>query len=154
MLEGIFAVFEAMALALTGRPQEDKGLWICGGTLLIIVVLVGGAAMVYGKKKVDTEKMVERRAIEVLATKGEAPELTKDAWGNAIKISYDEADDFRQATVISAGRDQEFGTKDDISATERDYHKTKIVGKWVGKKSIEFVKGAATGLKEGVMGDE
>ena len=72
----------------------------------------------------------------------------EDAWGNNLKASYVETKYRKTYTVSSAGRDGKHGTSDDIVGVDVDINKSRAVGKWIGGKSKEGVKG----LIDGVLG--
>jgi hypothetical protein len=69
----------------------------------------------------------------------------RDAWGNELHFSRLATKTYVQQTIVSAGKDGKFGTDDDIRGEDIDWNKSRIVGKWVGNKAKEFVKG----LKDG-----
>ena len=50
--------------------------------------------------------------------------------------------------MSSAGRDGKHGTSDDIVGVDVDINKSRAVGKWIGGKTKEGVKG----LIDGVLG--
>lgn len=64
-----------------------------------------------------------------------------DAWGHPLKFKRHATDVEVSQTVTSAGEDGQFGTKDDITYTDIDYNKSRLVGRWLGEKSKEVVKG-------------
>lgn len=72
-----------------------------------------------------------------------------DWWGNKLCISRVSNKERTEIVyrAISAGRDGEFGTDDDLSKLKTDSNNSKIIGKYVGEKAVQFSKG----LKEGVV---
>lgn len=71
-----------------------------------------------------------------------------DAWDNEIQIAVEKQDTGTIYIGKSAGRDLTFDTKDDILVTEVDWNKSKIVGKFIGKKSTEVIRGIVDGILE------
>jgi hypothetical protein len=50
--------------------------------------------------------------------------------------------------VASAGQDGIFGNEDDIEKSAVDWNKSRVIGKWVGQKSKQAIKGFKEGVKE------
>jgi hypothetical protein len=49
---------------------------------------------------------------------------------------------------VSPGKDKQLNTSDDIVVEKTDINKSRIIGRWVGKKTKEFAKGVIGGVKE------
>ena len=64
-----------------------------------------------------------------------------DAWGKPLHFIRHATDTSVSQTIISAGADGEFGSADDISYQDVDLNKSRLVGKWIGSRTKEFVKG-------------
>ena len=71
-----------------------------------------------------------------------------DYYGQACRIDIVGDDTVKTLTVVSAGRDHMFDTKDDVSYSRTEYNKSKIVGKWIGSKTKQFGKGLIEGFKQ------
>lgn len=72
-----------------------------------------------------------------------------DWWGNKIQITRVMNADKTAITytAVSAGKDGIPGNGDDLSKFVIDFNKSKIIGKWVGEKSKQAVKGMKEGIK-------
>ena len=72
-----------------------------------------------------------------------------DWWKTDICIKRELAPDgiAIEYTAISAGKDKTFETDDDMSVIKIDLNKSKMIGKWAGKRAKEAVKG----LREGIF---
>lgn len=73
---------------------------------------------------------------------------TIDQWGNHLRVDVVDGDTKKTYNVVSSGPDGKFNTTDDIIATKTDYKKTKLIGRWLGKKSKEFVDAFRNGDNE------
>ncbi len=76
-------------------------------------------------------------------------ENIQDWWAKPICIKREVAKD-KMAIVymaISAGRDSLFDTNDDYVSVKTDLNKSKMIGKWAGKRAKEITKG----LREGIF---
>ena len=114
----------------------------------VIAIAVG--FVVYMSPKWNTESTVKRAAyVSQNADTQTGTMQTRDAWGNLIHcVRTLEPDGMAIAYQIrSAGRDETMMTKDDIVYTEVDWNKSKIAGKWIGKKSKEAATGVVAGWK-------
>ena len=118
---------------------------------IVIAIFLGLAACNLRRLPfINTANQVAQMA--ALARQGEDILPQEDSWGNAIRLDIKHRDTDSIYTCISAGKDGEFDTEDDISATEVELHKSRIVGKWIGKKSVEAAKGVFGGVIEGIKG--
>jgi len=94
-----------------------------------------------------TSKVAERHGWEAIPADFEA-----DAWGNPIRLERIPAEGLDKTgigyLVVSPGPDGQLDTMDDIKALEIDWNKSRIVGKWMGKK----MRQAGEGMAEGIMG--
>lgn len=71
-----------------------------------------------------------------------------DKWGTTLLYRADsQSSEHKAVTVVSAGADKKFDTSDDVVIQKVDFNKSKIVGKWAGKRAKEAVQGWTEGLK-------
>jgi len=95
-------------------------------------------------KKTEKIVRVESRA---LAENADTP-VAKDAWGNELRYNVNKDDNHAIYTVVSSGRDELFGTRDDIQFTSYHFiNPAKMVGKWSGNQFREFGSGFIEGFK-------
>lgn len=149
MLDDIAGAFATIAIF---EMLGNKCVAAIVAVALLIGLPIAGIRYMITHKTVKTEEIAQTKANEVLSTKEEG-KVAKDAWGNPLQIVYSESAELRQATVTSGGKDEKFGTEDDIVKVATDLNKSRLVGQWVGKKSVEFSKGVASGIK-GAFSDE
>lgn len=132
------------------------------GFIILIIATIG---CVYIYKKVEhhnnllreearqkeleeqTEKFVHSLAHSGKISPEEKPgEIAlDDAWGNRLKYDNIIAENQITHIVISAGRDGQFDTADDILGKDVDTNYSKIIGRTIMDQAVEFGKG----LKEG-----
>ena len=74
--------------------------------------------------------------------------IKQDKWGNDLRYRGLINQDVIFTRVSSDGKDGEPDTKDDIVEERSDINKSRLVGKWLGRKSKEAVGGIIDGLKE------
>jgi len=125
-------------------------------TVVLFSVLVGVSiwAISYNVPRWKTEQSLPHMALDAKASRctqedfmaiqnGNAP--LQDGWGRDVGFKKIVEQELIAYVFCSSGRDGEFGTEDDIEASKLDWNKSRIIGKWLGKKSKEtFI-----GLKEG-----
>ncbi len=121
--------------------------------ICVLVVLITAVLINILVPQISTGTRLERAAVTAKVDDvddGTCFEDITDWWGNEVCISRvnDREKNVVIYTAISAGRDGEFGTDDDLSKVRRDYNKSKIIGKWAGKKFKQGVLGWYEGLKE------
>lgn len=122
--------------------------------LVIVGVVVG---VVYFWPVMQTQQLVAEQAKHLchgVEKKHPFNRLRRemDAWDVTLDYQRVSIEDpiSTKCIVTSAGRDQEFGTGDDIIGENVDYHKTKIVSKWLGTKASDAVEGFVDGVTEGL----
>ena len=97
----------------------------------------------------STKKLVDSEAKHYLSlvNKDEEYEGKQDVWGQPLKYEGSVEEDCIIVAVRSAGPDGSFDTSDDIVAVRQDLNKSKLVGKWAGKRIKEAASGLWQGLK-------
>lgn len=97
----------------------------------------------------STKKLVESEAKHYLSfvNKDEEYERKQDAWVQPLEYKGSVEEDCIIAVVRSAGPDGSFDTSDDIVGIRQDLNKSKLVGKWAGKRIKETASGFWEGLK-------
>ena len=95
-----------------------------------------------------TNKLIDAQA-KVACMSGSSPKVNlNDHW--SVETTLDISEDGNGSlfcTSRSAGRDNVFGTDDDLIAKHQNINKSRIVGAWVKDKGIEAIKGAFFGDK-------
>lgn len=119
-------------------------------SLLIILFLVGIVFACWISeflsvlvKKNNTRKLVESEAKHYLSYINKDQEYAKknDAWGRPLEYEGHVEEDCLISRVKSAGPDGMFGSEDDVVFVCKDLNKSKIIGKWAGKKIKEAGSG-------------
>jgi hypothetical protein len=121
-------------------------------TLLGFIFIAGLLIVIYFVTidKIKTEKIVKETAKVNMDDLPENTMLTKfDAWGRPLRFSRTiVSENAISQTVTSAGKDGKFDTTDDISHTDIDLNKSRLVGRYIGSRVKEFSKGIVEGSKE------
>lgn len=118
--------------------------------LAVIIVLSMFVAIPYAiwNHPVSKTEMILSSEVRELCRVGELAQESNDHWG--VNVSSDIREDGNGSifcTVTSAGRDNEFGTDDDLVATAQYINKSRIAGNWLRNKGKEAIKGAIFGDK-------
>ena len=125
-------------------------------SLFIILVIAAGIGIgiactwvVLEQEREYTKKLVDSEAKHYLsfANKDEEYEGKQDAWGRPLEYEGSVEEDRIIVSVRSAGPDGSFDTSDDIVSVRQDLNKSKLVGKWAGKRIKEAGSGLWQGLK-------
>lgn len=128
--------------------MKNFELKYCFFTVLAVAFLsiVGLAFLSKVNERREAQLALEKATLTQL--EAESAVEIKDYYGTNFKFDKTATDDCMTVVGISAGPDHIFGNEDDISCTKRNYNNSRIVGKWVSKKSKEFFKGVISGIAE------
>jgi|19_taG_2_1085344.scaffolds.fasta_scaffold00858_14 hypothetical protein len=132
-----------------------EGNFIIGVLVTVVVlflIVTGYLYYTHNKPFWDTEDAVRSEASKMVYAKkefGKHTLTTQDAWGSSLQYVKRVNSDGTLITHVikSPGPDRQINTGDDIVAVKTDMNKSKIVGKWIGKKSNEVLKGFIGGVK-------
>ena len=114
---------------------------------MLLIVMISFTIRVW--PVIKTGNIVSQQAISCKQNDTKSGVLeTKDRWDNNLVCTRIAEETVVIYEVRSSGRDKEFGTDDDITATKIDLNKSKILGRWIGKKTKEAAVGLIDGLKE------
>jgi hypothetical protein len=127
--------------------EKDKG-----GFQIFIAVIVGVALMIgiplscisdyLRKETLETEDTLR---VLCRIPHDDLPNSTlitnTDGWGRQLKFERSGNQYAITQTIISAGKDGQFGTKDDLKDFDTDFNKSRMIGAWVSSRSKEFMKG-------------
>lgn len=129
-------------------------------SLFIVLVIAAGIgigiactwviAAARAKQEIEyTKKLVDAEAKHYLSlvNKDEEYEGKQDAWDRPLKYEGSVEEDYIIVSVRSSGPDSSFGTPDDIVSVRQDLNKSKLIGKWAGKRIKEASSGLWQGLK-------
>lgn len=114
--------------------------------VFVFIIYLVGMGIYYTICMVKNNEIQMLAAISCLSSRSIEPH--EDYWGNDMEITLVEEKDRWVCNVISAGYDGRMGTKDDVEYTRYDYNKSKIIGRYLGEKSVEFMKGWVEGRNE------
>lgn len=97
----------------------------------------------------STRKLVDSEAKHYLSLVNKDEEYVgkNDAWGRSLEYEGSVEEDYMVAAVRSAGPDGVLDSPDDIVTIRKDLNKSKLVGKWAGKRIKEATSGFWQGLK-------
>ncbi len=110
------------------------------------LIIIGAAFLSKLSERKEAQLALEKATLAQLDA--ESVLEIKDYYGTNFKFEKTATEDCVTVIGASAGPDHIFGNEDDISCTKRNYNKSRIVGKWISKKSKEFVKGMISGITE------
>jgi len=126
---------------VTNEQTTRNAVIACGVLIVIMTILY----FIYTAPVRKTNRICTD-AVNAYAASNTAPDNVVDAWGNKVEFSAQISATQIIYTAKSAGRDQKFGTDDDIVATKIDYNGARIAGEWLGSRAKEFTKGVASGV--------
>ncbi len=110
------------------------------------LIIIGAAFLSKLNERKEAQLALEKATLAQLDT--EAIVEMKDYYGTNFRFDKTATEECVTVIGASAGPDHIFGNEDDISCTKRNYNNSRIVGKWVSKKSKEFFKGVISGITE------
>lgn len=126
--------------------MNPERMLITGFSAFATVLLIALLQIAYHKTK--TANILETTALRAKHGNWQSCTNVTDSWGRTVRFSR-YSDETRTSYVLtSSGKDGIFGNKDDMTSIATDFNKSRIVGKWMGKKSKEFAKGVVEGIKE------
>ena len=111
-----------------------------------ITILVVIAVLIYNLPSNKTKRILKANAGDHGTNNHEMP--ISDGWGTSLRYTYIETKTLKTFLVTSAGADRQFDTSDDMTIEERDYNKSRIIGKYVTDKLKEVTKGVKDSLLE------
>ncbi len=127
--------------------SNEKQILAIGLFILAIIIIFGYIFV----QKIVTEDQLEQAAkiarSQDLQT-GYCFDAIQDWWGTNICIKREVAQDGMavEYMAVSAGKDKSFDTNDDMTVVKIDLNKSKILGKWAGKRAKEVTKGLQEGI--------
>ncbi len=110
------------------------------------LIIIGAAFLSKLNERKEAQLALEKATLAQLDT--EAIVEMKDYYGTNFRFDKTATEECVTVIGASAEPDHIFGNEDDISCTKRNYNNSRIVGKWVSKKSKEFFKGVISGITE------
>lgn len=118
-----------------------KTIWYIIGTLCLISTIVGW--LFYDS--FENKRILDKQAKTLLHT--DSYEIV-DYYGNTIRPDITKTENYKTVRLVSPGKDKQLNTLDDIVVEKTDINKSRVIGRWVGKKTKEFAKGIVGGVKE------
>lgn len=114
-------------------------------SIIGVISILGAIFYFVNPDRFENISLLNKQAKILLNT--EASE-TVDYHGNRIIPEFTKTDTHKTVRLVSPGKDKVLNTYDDVIVEKTDINKSKIVGRWVGKKTKEFAKGIIGGIKE------
>lgn len=135
----IAGLFGALIL---GEMAKSKAGAVFVLLALAISIPVGTGYWLWTKPVRVTEAIVLAQAREACGSDSSQETPRSDHWGVETNIKVrEDGNGSIFCSAASAGRDNEFGTDDDLIAEAQDINKSRIAGAWARTKAVEAVKG-------------